>query len=338
MISDWNSGGAVVLLPKVTVLIPTYNRAPYLSDAIWSVLGQIYKNFEVIVIDDGSTDNTCQLIYSIHDHRIRYLHQSHRGISAALNAGIRLARGLYIARLDSDDLWLPHMLETLVPVLDAMPEVGVVYAKGQAMDNRGRRLAHIQGRGERFPGDILRSLAYDDCTCNIALVARRVCFDRVGLYDEALIANEDWDMWLRVARHYRFAFVDKVVACIRWHNDNLTGLASAHFGTVLDTRTEPLDKLFSDPGLPSDVQAMKSIAYTNVYLFQGRRWLQVRNLRNAGRAFSLALQTSDQYLITVVRIVWFAVALPILQRYPWGQRTTEALANLRKRRQARRGA
>jgi len=322
--------------PRVTVIVPTYNRAGYLAEAIGSVLAQTFDDFEVVVVDDGSTDGTAALVGAFDDARVRYLYQDHRGISAAMNAGVRSARGDYVARLDSDDRWLPHMLAALVPVLDARPAVGVVYGRGQAMDREGRLISHVQGMPERFPGDALRSLAYDDCTCNIALLVRRACFDRVGLYDETLPANEDWDMWLRVARHYGLAFVDQVLACIRWHDGNLTGPASPHFALVLETRTAPLDKLFSDPDLPAAVRALRPAAYANVYLFRGLRWLGSRHIRRASREFGAALRVSDERLMTLVRILWFALAVPAMNRSGVGRRAIKALATLRSQRRARR--
>ena len=154
-------GDSAATLPKLTVIIPTHNRARYLDQAIRSALGQTYGDFELIVVDDGSTDTTVELVGAYRDRRLRYLSQPHRGISAAVNLGIRSARGCYIARLDSDDLWFPDMLATLVPVLDAEPEIGVVYGRGQGIDHAGRRLPHTLGLPERFPGDSLRSLLYD---------------------------------------------------------------------------------------------------------------------------------------------------------------------------------
>src|SRR5262249_10455091 len=204
--------------PAVTVIVPTRNRARYLGEAVGSVLAQTLVDLGLVVVDDGSTDSTRDLVGAIGDPRLRYLYQPPSGIGAALNRGLRSARGRYVARLDSDDVWRPDMLETLVPILESRADVGVAYARGQAMDGDGHRLPNVQGIPERFPGDSLRSLLYDDGTCNVALLARRECFERAGFYDEDLVASEDWDMWLRVARHYRFAFVDKVVTDIRWHD------------------------------------------------------------------------------------------------------------------------
>jgi glycosyltransferase involved in cell wall biosynthesis len=317
--------------PKVAVIIPTYNRAHYLRAAVDSVLAQSYDDFELIVVDDGSTDHTASLLRASSDARLRLLQQAHGGISAALNGGLRAACGTYIARLDSDDVWLPDLLETLVAVLDARPDIGVAYGKGQAIDASGKPLPHFNGMPLRFPADSLRSMLYDDFTCNIATLARRSCFSRAGWYDESLCANEDWDMWLRVARYERFAFVDRVLAHYRWHADNLTGPRSPLFRTVLETRTAPLDKFFSRPDVPAAAAAMRAIAYENVHLFCGLRWLHARAPGRAAGAFRAALRVSEAPLRTTVRIGWFALTTQCLGRFACGRRLVLWLTARRRR-------
>jgi glycosyltransferase involved in cell wall biosynthesis len=320
--------------PQVTVIIPTYNRARFLGEAIKSVLDQQLSDFELIVVDDGSTDTTPELLRAISDPRLHSISQPHRGISPAMNAGIRCTRGQYVARLDSDDLWMPDTLATLVGVLERRSDIGVAHAMGQIIDADGNLLPDTLGIPERFPGNSLRSLLYDDCICNVAMVARRSCFDRAGPYDESLIANEDWDMRLRLARHCSFCFVDRVLARVRWHDDNFTGLRSPRFAAVLDTRTAPLDRLFSDPDLPPSILPIKPLAYTNVYLFRGQRWLQAGEVKKALREFRLALRVSDQPAVTAARAIWLALIVPRLRRSGWGRRAVREQAAWRGRRRA----
>ncbi len=270
--------------PRVSVIVPTFNRARLLRAALDSALAQTLPDLEVIVVDDGSTDDTTAVLAAVGDARLRCLQQAHRGVSAAVNRGLAVARGAYVARLESDDLWLPDLLALLVAVLDARPEVGVAYAKGQPMDAAGRPLPQTHGMPQRFADDALRSMVYEDFTCNVATLARRASVERAGGYDESLPANEDWDLWLRIAAHDQFAFVDRVLARFRLHDGNRTGPASPLFRAVLDTRTRPLDKLFARPDLPPAVVAMKATAYENVHLFRAQRWLQVRHARAAARA------------------------------------------------------
>jgi len=318
--------------PTVTVIIPTYNRSRFLGEAVASVLSQTFEDFELIVVDDGSTDETPELVRAICDPRLRYLPRPHRGISASLNAGLDAARGKYIARLDSDDLWLPDLLSTLVGVLEANSAIGVTYGSAQEIDAAGSPRPRKLGRAEYFPGDSLRSLIYDDCTCNIALIARREAIARAGYYDETLIANEDWDMWLRVAQFTHFLFVDKVVAYFRIHSGNLTGLESRDFAAMLESRTSPLDKLFDSTELPPSIQAMKPLAYENVYLFRAQQWLGKGDRRRALIEFKRAARVSGRPLTTTFRMIWFALVSPMLKRSAPGRYLISALAELRRRR------
>ncbi len=316
--------------PMVTVLVPTYNCAAFINDAIHTILTQTFTDFEIVVIDDGSDDETTDVLATFSDSRLRVLRQSHRGISAAMNAGLADARGRYISRLDSDDLWQPELLATLVPVLEAQPDVGVVYAQADALDH-GVPVHHLQGLPLRYPDDSLRSLVYDDCTCNIALLARRECFERAGPYDEALIANEDWDMWLRVARHYRFMFIERVLARIRWHSGNLTGPTSSRLTDVLASRSVPLDKLFASPDLPAEIEAMRSIAYENVCLFRLLRWQQAGDRRAALREFRRLVQRSRRPAFAVLRVIWRASVRGWLDRSPLGRAMARQVAALYRR-------
>lgn len=290
----------------ISVIMPTRNRAMYIEQAVASVLAQTRPDFELVVVDDGSTDSTSEILAAIDDSRLRCLRQEPRGIGAAMNAGLRAARGAYVARLDSDDLWHPELLEVLAAVLDAAPDIDVAYARGRAMDADGRLVDHLQGVPMRFPGDPLRSMVFDDFTCNIALLARFDCIERAGGYDESLPANEDWDMWLRVAQRGRFEFVDRVLALIRWHPGNLTGPRSPSLPTVLATRTVPLDKLFAQTDLPAGVAAMRPLAYENVHIFCGTRWLQAGQPRRSASAFHRAVRTSASPLRAIARVIWFS--------------------------------
>jgi glycosyltransferase involved in cell wall biosynthesis len=128
--------------PQVTVIIPTFNRARYLTEAIQSVLGQTFPDYELIVVDDGSTDGTAAVLEGFGDSRLRVLRQENHGISAAMNAGLRAAQGEYIARLDSDDVWFPNLLAYETRVLDSRPDIGVVYARAQAMSANGTPREH----------------------------------------------------------------------------------------------------------------------------------------------------------------------------------------------------
>ncbi len=324
--------------PEVSVVIPTYNRARFLKAAIESVLDQTFRDLELIVVDDGSTDDTAAVLAAMVDPRCRIVRRAHQGISAALNAGLEVARGEFFARLDSDDLWLPDLLATLLPPLQEDHRLGFAYGRARAMSSDGTLREHLQGNPPRYPHDGLRSLLFDDCTCNIALVARRASIDRAGRFDEELFAHEDWDMWLRVGQVDPFLFVDRELARIRWHDGNLTGMSSPHLPAVLETRRAPLDKFFAQRDLRPEVRRMAAAAYTNVEVYVGQRWLQAGESRRALASFQRALRAGGNPLLTAARIVWLAGFVPVLRRSAAGRRLVEGFAQLRRRARSRRTA
>jgi glycosyltransferase involved in cell wall biosynthesis len=209
MVSDRN--------PTVSVIIPTYNRAHLVHHAIGSVLDQSYRDLELIIVDDASTDDTERVVDGFSDPRIRHIrHSQNRGAPAARNAGITVARGSTIAFLDSDDEWLPEKLVRQLGVFgrENDPRVGVVYGGVQYIDETGRTLF------ERIPehrGDILRCLLEGDVLPTSVAVVKAACFERIGLFDERLRGSEDLDFWIRAAKHYHFDSVPGLVARIRIH-------------------------------------------------------------------------------------------------------------------------
>ena len=305
--------------PKVTVIIPTYNRAQFLGAAIHSVLQQDFQDFELLIVDDGSTDPTRQVVQSCADARLQYFTQEHKGVSAAVNHGIRCARGEFIARLDSDDIWLPEMLALGVATLAAQPEVGLVYGRAQGMTANGNLLNDFRGRPEWFPGEAFRSMLYGDFTCNITIMVRRLCFERAGWFDETLPLSEDWDMWLRVAEHYRFAFIDRIVARYRYHGDNITGTNSKHFAEHLDGRIKILDKVFARTDLPPAILQMKTMVYFNLHTFTGCCWLGQKKYRRAFECFGQAVRTRNRSALTFARIIWGVLAHRALAKVKWGR-------------------
>lgn len=306
--------------PLVSVIMPCWNRERFIADAIQSVLAQTLSDLELIVVDDGSTDRSREEVASIDDPRLRCLAIEHRGISAAMNAGLAWARGRYIARLDSDDWWYPEMLATQVAVLEARPEVGLVYARGECTDLDWTPLSMTWGYPLRFPGETFRSMVYNDCTCNITVVCRRACFERVGFYDESLQTSEDLDMWLRVARWYEFAFTDRVLARIRLHGGSITGEVSAERDEQMERRGRVFQKLFATPGLPPEIIALRGHVFSNLHTSNGLLWLGHKKYRRAWRAFAEAVQASPRPVYTSARIGWSSVKWQVLPRLPGGRR------------------
>ena len=193
-------------MSTVSVIIPTRNRAAVLGEAIECVLAQTYQDWELIVVDDGSTDNTAEVIkqYSAHDARIRSAQQVHRGAAEARNRGIGLARGSLIAFLDDDDRWVKEKLAVQCRFLRDCPDVDWVYSYMWIMGRDGKK-AEIRGQVIRSFCELFRGYLVGTPT----VMVRRECFDRAGLFNVELMGCEDTEMFLRLAKHCRFACIPK---------------------------------------------------------------------------------------------------------------------------------
>ncbi|MFZ6027459.1 MAG: glycosyltransferase [Chloroflexota bacterium] len=318
-------------MPTISVVIPTYNRADLLPKAIRSVLEQTFADFELIVVDDGSTDTTRQAIADFHDQRIRYIYQPNRGISAALNSGIRAAQGQFMARLDSDDTWLPTLLELEAAAFTEHPHVDIVYAQAQSVDTTGRLLSSRIGRPERYPGQPFKSILCGDFRCSITSLIRMECLERVGLFDETLKGNEDWDLGIRLARYYRFYFLPQVLAHFLYHPKRTTGASSSLFAEIVNSRLTPLDKAFAESNLPSDVQAVRSLAYRNAYIEMALLWKSVGESGKARHAYMAAVKASGNPLATLAHILFIQLFNRVFNRYAWMRQTFEGAAALRRK-------
>lgn len=214
-------------MPKVSVVIPTYNRAHFLADAINSVLNQTFKSIEIIVVDDGSTDRTKEALkrYAL---SIQYIFQDHKGRSAARNTGINAAKGEYIAFLDDDDIWLPEKLENQVAFLDAHSEIGLVHSFIELMDEYGRPLPKETKKQRKSYATAIR-LGYNYqgmsrlCVMYTSTVLmRKECLNKTGLFDPDIKAFEDWDFYLRFALKYNIGTIFESLVRFRIHKIHST--------------------------------------------------------------------------------------------------------------------
>ena len=217
-LGTWNSK------PVVSVIIPTRNRVAMLREAIESVRAQTYQDWELIIVDDGSMDETRQIMETLtqEDARIRYLRQPQGGVSKARNAGIRAAQGRYVAFLDDDDLFLPGKLAAQVSALEGEPTLGFVYSQTEWINREGTLL----GRHPTTPVADLRGLL-EECAIPLQTVmCRTELLEQTGGFDESLSIGEDYDLWLRLAQITQFGFVPGPLVRYRVHgantcNDNL---------------------------------------------------------------------------------------------------------------------
>jgi GT2 family glycosyltransferase len=206
--------------PLVSVVIPAFNRAWCLGEAVESVLSQEFSGFELIVVDDGSADETPRLLER-YGRSIRVLRQGNQGVSAARNAGIAAARGELIAFLDSDDLWLPGKLPCQVDFFRCHPDALICQTEELWVRN-GRRVN--PGRRHRKRGGMIFAPSLDLCLVSpSAVMVRRTLFEQVGLFDESLPACEDYDLWLRVSSRIPVHLIDTPLIVKRGgHPDQLS--------------------------------------------------------------------------------------------------------------------
>jgi len=197
-------------LPLVSVIIPAYNAEKFIARTLDSVLSQTYRNIEVLVVNDGSTDKTVEIVDSFakKDSRVRVLHQPNLGLPAARNCGIRFSRGEYIAPIDADDIWHEEKIQAQVECFQrSSRSVGLVYSWSTIIDENGNPLTGI---AHEYSGNVLADLLYSNFVGNgSSPMIRRSCFDELGFFDVRLRAAEDWDMYLRIAERYEFQVVPK---------------------------------------------------------------------------------------------------------------------------------
>jgi Glycosyl transferase family 2 len=195
--------------PRVSVIIPNYNHARYLGDAIRSVLAQTRPSHEVIVVDDGSTDES-RTVAGEYASSITYIYQSNAGLSAARNTGIRQSSGSLIAVLDADDMYEPDYLRVLVSALEQEPDAGGIYCGYRFVDHENRALPQVESR-PIDPGGLHAALLDGNFLVPESVVLRRGVYEQVGLFDESLRACEDWDVWLRAASAHRIIHSPRVL-------------------------------------------------------------------------------------------------------------------------------
>jgi len=207
------------MTPRVTVLMSVYNGERYLAEAIDSILAQTYGDFELIVIDDASTDRTGEILAAYGDERMRVLrNDANRGLTVSLNIGLAAARGELIARQDADDRSHPRRLEEQVAFLDAHPEVAAVGTQAQVIDASGRRQRRLDARRPVSPLAVQFSLMFIAPMAHGAAMFRRsVVWDELHGYDESFRTSQDVELWSRIAERWQIANIDRVLLDFRVH-------------------------------------------------------------------------------------------------------------------------
>ncbi len=207
--------------PLISVITPTYNRADFLGEAIDSMLAQTYDHFEMIIVDDGSTDDTRALVERYQsDPRIRYFYQENQGQSVARNQGIAASKGQYICFLDSDNAWLPVRLERSIEAFRQNPSADIVYADNITIDEHGQEV----GRDDmsRYSGRITYHLLKDNFVSINTCIIRRYCFEAMGGFSPDDRLAEDYGLWLRFSTRYNFRYIPEFWSKYRVMDDQIS--------------------------------------------------------------------------------------------------------------------
>ena len=261
---------------SVSVILPTYNRADLLDRAISSVLVQTYRNFELIVVDDASTDYTERVVKEFGDSRVRYIRQDiNKGAGAARNRGIKVARGEFIAFQDSDDEWLPEKLQIQVGVLKNSPtEVGVFYSDMERVVGEEMTLwptPVVMLEDGIVYGEALKRLLGIGIQTSLI---RRECFSKVGMFDESLKRLQDFELFIRLSKYYYFFHINK--ALVRYYNTEVS--ISSDCEALFNASEYILQKYHSDMAVNRHALAKYLFFIGNYfckkrYLKQGRIYL-----------------------------------------------------------------
>ncbi|HLG94867.1 MAG TPA: glycosyltransferase [Bryobacteraceae bacterium] len=278
--------------PQVSVILPIYNAARFVREAVASVLSQSWTDLELIAIDDGSEDASACEFQQAGDCRSSLIRQEHRGPAAARNTGLRLARGRYIAFMDGDDLWLPGKLEQDVAFLDAHPEADLVFSSMRIVDEFGNGLGRTI---RKWSGAVtIRDLLIEDIIGTPTVLMRREAVEQIGDFDESMPAGSDYDYWLRAAllRPNRLYGVPRVSALYRRH----PGQISADWQEQLEFWMRIMAKMRAI--CPEELAQVERLAGAGIHRALAATAYENGDSDDALRLFQQALRTAPMFLLS----------------------------------------
>jgi len=293
--------------PLVSVVVPAYNCASHIGETLESVYGQTYRHWEVIVVDDGSTDETRTALVP-HMGKIRYVRQGNRGTAAARNAGVRQARGELIAFLDDDDIWLPDKLELQVQVMEGSPECGLVFTDGKTFTADGIRQesvistrldgwidAHRVERAQVAKGWLGRHLLFwSDIVSASSVMVRRECFDQAGGFDEGIAIADDYDLWLKIALAHPVALVQHCLYMWRWHDESQSGPVAGRQHRWMEASLVVLEKHLALA--PLEIRGALRAHMARLYWSCARHYFDLDQFRESRRMLVGCLRHNGMFL------------------------------------------
>ena len=279
----------MTMVAKVSVIVPAYNISTYIAEALKSLERQSFKEFEVLIVDDGSTDNTAEVVKSFcqRDSRFRLLQKQNGGLASARNYGIRHAQGEYIALLDGDDIYQPDKLVTHVIQLDRSREVGIVYSASRAIREDGKSTFMVLSGKPVKSDPLLALLCKNFIGHGSNAVFRRCIFDEIGGFDETLRSCEDIDFWLRIAATRRWSFyrLPQILCCYRVCPSGL----SFNVQEMQRSHEKVIEGAYKHS--PKLVQAVLPTAYAYMYRYLARLSLTAGDGEKARHFINQALSS-----------------------------------------------
>jgi len=269
--------------PLVSVIIPAYNSADYIEEALESVFKQTFQDFEILVIDDGSTDDTGAILEKYKD-RIEYCFQENGGPASARNQGIRMARGEYIAFLDADDIWLATKLEKQIALFRQRQNLGMVITGSCSFDKKGIYGFSTKKREYLMIGDIARNIFLRSGVGTPTVMVRKKVFDKVGLFEENIRYGEDDNLWIRIASHYDVELIDEALIRVRNHPGRMTANQTALLEDVQDN-IQFLKTKYGDI-VRKKIEKAAPIKIARVQFSIGYGQYEIGNYREARKAFA----------------------------------------------------
>ena len=286
---------------KVSVIIPTYNRADFLAEAIDSVLNQTWKDLETLVVDDGSTDSTWEVV-ARYGERLKYFYKKNEGPSSARNVGIREAMGTYVAFLDSDDVWEPEKLFIQMNFMRKHPEIKLVCTDSSVIDSRESREGKLK---TDLMGNLFSLLYSNSFIRTSTVLMEKACFQEVGYFDERYRSAEDYDVWLRVARSYPIAYLNRPLVRYRKHGGNVS-----HDKITLRRNALNVLEAHYDP---KEISARTyRTRMSNLHIYFGRAHLRLGDKEMARRSFDRSLRLTP-FRVRSIRY-WLKARLSTLRK------------------------
>jgi glycosyltransferase involved in cell wall biosynthesis len=271
-------------MANVSVIIPTYNSAKFILESLNSAIQQTYKDIEIIVVDDGSTDNTKQVLAPFMD-KICYIYKDNGGAASARNTGIKHATGKYIAFLDADDIWLPEKLELQMKLFSQNKDIDWIHTNLILIDESGIEQGIRKLPPDFATKDIFYTLFMEYWTLTSSIIIKRGCLDIVGEFDESLPVNQDYDLWLRMAHHYKIGYIDQPLTKYRIHQAQNT----KKIDLLCYCEKKVIEKAIRNFPQLANQSKLLNIRFGKLFFDWGHRHFDLNNLQMANEKFKIAL-------------------------------------------------